>query len=80
MRLKNLELSYSLPEALLKKIKTKQVRIYANAFNILIFKPKRIDYDPEKQIGGNATGESNADHGYKYPIMANANLGINITF
>ncbi len=75
LRLKSIELAYSLPDTWVKKIKAQQVRIFTNAFDILTWKSKGVLFDPEHRGTG-----SGGDHGYKYPVMSNYNLGLSITF
>jgi hypothetical protein len=75
LRLKSLELAYSLPINWAGKIKARQVRLYANAFNVHTWKSKNIISDPEHRLDGDS-----ADGGYRYPLMANYNLGCSITF
>ena len=53
VRIKNIELGYNLPKALLDKIKMKGARIYVNALNLATFS-KSKDYDPE---GDNTQGQ-----------------------
>ncbi|MCC9168695.1 SusC/RagA family TonB-linked outer membrane protein [Pontibacter harenae] len=69
LRLKNIELGYNLPTQLLSKIKIGNVRVYANAFNLLTFS-KVKDFDPE-------TSSGNAQF---YPQQRIVNLGVNVRF
>ncbi|WP_230679927.1 SusC/RagA family TonB-linked outer membrane protein [Pontibacter rufus] len=69
LRLKNIELGYNLPSQLLSKIKIENVRVYANAFNLLTF-TKVKDFDPE-------TSSGNAQF---YPQQRIINLGVNVKF
>jgi hypothetical protein len=69
LRLKNIELGYTLPENLLSSIKIQQVRVYVNAFNLLTF-TKLKDVDPE---GNNGSGQF-------YPQQKIINFGINVQF
>jgi hypothetical protein len=75
LRLKNVELSYTLPIKWSKKVFIKDVRIYTNATNLLTFKSKEAYFDPEKRLDGDE-----AQSGFKYPLTKNYNLGIDITF
>jgi TonB-linked SusC/RagA family outer membrane protein len=75
LRLKSLELAYSLPLTWANRVKARQVRLYANAFNVHTWKSKNLASDPEHRLDGDG-----ADGGYRYPLMANYNLGLNITF
>lgn len=74
LRLKNVELGFQLPKALLSKIRLNSARIYLNGFNLLTFSRKQLrDIDPEKQ-------EGDFDAGLTYPLMKSYNMGININF
>jgi TonB-linked SusC/RagA family outer membrane protein len=75
LRLKNVELSYTLPIKWSKKVFIQDLRIFTNATNLLTFKSKEAYFDPEKRLDGDE-----AENGYKYPVMKNYNLGIDITF
>jgi len=69
LRLKNMEIGYTLPESLTSHFGVRRLRVYANGYNLLTFQGKDLDYlDPETtEIG-------------RYPIMKNFNFGANITF
>jgi TonB-linked SusC/RagA family outer membrane protein len=71
IRLKNVELGYTLPSGLLERIgiKGSQPRIYMNGFNILTL-DKLKWFDPE--------GDSN--RGEFYPQNKIFNVGVNVTF
>lgn len=69
MRLKNLEIGYSIHSKTLQKAGIESLRIYANGYNLLTF-----DYlgfiDPESKVGSNN----------RYPNLRIFNLGVNINF
>ncbi len=69
LRLKNLEIGYTLPNSLIEKIKMKSVRVYANGFNLLTF-TSLTDVDPEGDSGS----------GQFYPQQKIINLGVNVKF
>ncbi len=74
LRLKSVELGYTLPSDLLQKIKFSGLRIFANGFNLLTFCRRELrQADPERQ-------EMDWDANLTYPLMKSYNLGINITF
>jgi TonB-linked SusC/RagA family outer membrane protein len=74
LRLKNIEIGYTLPKTALDKIGISGLRVYANATNMLTFTRKELkEYDPEKW-------ENEWDAGLSYPIMKAINFGINISF
>jgi hypothetical protein len=68
LRLKNIELSYSLPQSWIKKAAMKECRIYVNASNL-------VTWD---HLGGLTDPESNGSN--RYPIMKTVNFGVNIQF
>ena len=68
LRLKNIELSYSLPQSWIKKAAMKECRIYVNASNL-------VSWD---HLGGLTDPESNGSN--RYPIMKTVNFGVNIQF
>jgi TonB-linked SusC/RagA family outer membrane protein len=75
LRLRNIQLGYTLPSALSNKIKMSKLRIYASAQNALnLFKYK--GFNPE--VGGSPT-RAGIDNSV-YPLYATYTLGINVTF
>jgi TonB-linked SusC/RagA family outer membrane protein len=67
IRLKNIELSYSLPQSLIEKW-ANDIRFYVNANNL-------ITWD---HLDGRIDPESNGSN--KYPIMKAVNFGVNVKF
>lgn len=69
MRLKNLEIGYTIHAKGFKKAGIESIRVYANGYNLLTF-----DYlgfiDPESKVGNNN----------RYPNLRIYNLGVNINF
>lgn len=73
LRLKTVEIGYTLDAEWLKKAKISNVRFYANGFNLLVFCDDYLKYfDPEIS--------DNGGYGYQYPLTRSFNLGLNITF
>ncbi|HRN15786.1 MAG TPA: TonB-dependent receptor [Xylanibacter oryzae] len=68
VRLKNIELSYTLPTMWIAKIGLSSCRLYVNANNL-------ITWD---HLDGLVDPESNGSN--RYPIMKTWNLGLNVTF
>ncbi len=68
LRLKSVELGYSVPSRLTQKIKLEKIRIYASGTNLLTFSKFKL-WDPE--MAGNGLG---------YPIQKVINAGIQISF
>lgn len=69
LRLKNLEIGYTLPKSILERINLRKIRIFANGTNLLTFDDV-MNWDPESS---NSTGSM-------YPQLRNWNIGLNITF
>jgi TonB-linked SusC/RagA family outer membrane protein len=71
LRLKTIDLGYTLPAAALAKVGIATGRIYIGAYNILTFTRKEWkDVDPEGETG----------YGMYYPQMKTINFGINVGF
>ena len=73
LRLKTIQIGYSLPDSILDKLGIDKLRVYYTAENLLTF-TKYSGYDPE--IGGGIFG---IDRGY-YPQAITNQLGINLQF
>lgn len=70
LRLKTLQLGYSLPENVLKGIGVERVRIYYAGENLLTFHSLPFNIDPE----------ITSERGSSYPLLRSHAIGINITF
>ncbi|MHB1179456.1 MAG: SusC/RagA family TonB-linked outer membrane protein, partial [Daejeonella sp.] len=69
LRLKNMEIGYTIPGSWSKKIGSNRIRFYANGFNLLTWdKLPTKDFDPEV-LSANA-----------YPLTRLHNFGVNIVF
>ena len=69
LRLKNIELGYTLPERFLSKVGVKALRVYVSGQNLFVWDNLRITHlDPEQ------------NNSYGYPITKNVSLGVNINF
>ncbi|WP_333624858.1 TonB-dependent receptor [Sphingobacterium siyangense] len=69
LRLKNVEIGYTLPSEVLSRLKLGGLRFYVNGFNLLTL-TKVKDYDPE---GSNGSGQF-------YPQQRIINVGLNLKF
>lgn len=70
LRLKSVELGYTLPAAWTKKVGVKSSRFYVNGYNL--FTATKVKYiDPE---------HDNGTWGYLYPMNKTVTAGLNITF
>ncbi|WP_418991092.1 SusC/RagA family TonB-linked outer membrane protein [Alistipes sp.] len=77
LRLKNLEIGYTLPRKWLSKINIQSARIYFSAYNLLTFTSLKY-LDPEFYIHPSEGGVSNL--GYFYPINKSYTVGVNVKF
>ncbi|TDW96874.1 SusC/RagA family TonB-linked outer membrane protein [Dinghuibacter silviterrae] len=68
MRLKSLEVGYSLPRAWSRRIFLDNARIYFNGLNLLTWAPFKL-WDPEQ-----------SGQGFSYPIQKVLNVGVNLNF
>ncbi len=79
MRLKSLEIGYTLPNKILTRISLQNVRIYANAYNLLTF--TKLKYmDPEFYTTNDTSRNGLTDLGYNYPINKSYSIGITAKF
>ncbi|MFD3000603.1 SusC/RagA family TonB-linked outer membrane protein [Pontibacter toksunensis] len=69
VRLKNIEIGYSLPE-FTQRWGIQKMRVYVNAFNFLTYSPDYKDFDPELGSGS----------GQGYPLQKIVNGGLSVTF
>ncbi|MCD7932404.1 MAG: SusC/RagA family TonB-linked outer membrane protein [Tannerellaceae bacterium] len=71
LRLKTIDLGYTLPKNITGKAGIQRARVYVNAYNLLTFKNSALKgVDPEGESG----------YGIFYPQMKSFNLGVNVTF
>lgn len=69
LRLKNIELGYSLPRAVVDKIHLSNVRFFVNGLNVFTIAKNKI-FDPEAEASG----------GVSYPLSRIINTGLTVTF
>ena len=81
LRLKSVEIGYTIPQRLTRKAGVSHARIFANGFNLLTFsKLKNMDPEyPGWDVDNPETG-SDTNWGYVYPTSQNFNIGLNLTF
>ncbi|WP_207424343.1 SusC/RagA family TonB-linked outer membrane protein [Desertivirga brevis] len=78
LRLKTVEIGYTLPKKVVNRIGLKDMRVYTNAFNV--FTLSKIDFlDPEGRADGNDPNSTRTDANY-YPQLRVFNLGVNVSF
>lgn len=79
VRLKTAEVGYSLPKSWVGHLKMKEIRIYANGYNLLTWTKldKLYQLDPEINQGTNGVGGTDRTN---YPPQRIYNFGISATF
>jgi TonB-linked SusC/RagA family outer membrane protein len=78
LRVKNINLSYSLPKSFLSKINVSQVKVLLTATNPFLLIDHIKDFDPELGINnGVEVGNGNIT---RYPPMKSISLGLNFSF
>jgi TonB-dependent starch-binding outer membrane protein SusC len=70
LRLKNLQIGYTLPAALTQRAAIQQVRVYVSGYNLLTYSPDYKDFDPESSAGS----------GQGYPLQRVVQAGVTLTF
>jgi hypothetical protein len=66
IRLKSVEIGYTLPKSILKTLRLSNCRFYLNGLNLITWSPFKM-WDPE--LAGN---------GFAYPIQKVFNFGLNV--
>lgn len=70
LRLKSVELGYTIPSSFIKRFGLKDFRAYVNAYNLITF--TEVNYvDPE---------HPNDTYGYLYPLNKTVSVGVNVKF
>lgn len=72
-RLKNVQLGYTLPAAVLSKVKIQRMRIYVSGENLLTWSKISKIYDPEATNGPYGNGKT-------YPLSSTISFGTSLTF
>jgi TonB-linked SusC/RagA family outer membrane protein len=78
VRLKTLEIGYTFPHSILKRVGAKNFRLYANSYNLVTFSGLK-DSDPEHPGQQPDAGFEYGLGGYKYPLNRTFNFGATIT-
>lgn len=73
MRIKNIQLGYTLPESISSKLSMSRARVYVSADNLVTFTKMTKIYDPEGLGGDWGPGKL-------YPLMRTVSVGLNLNF
>jgi TonB-linked SusC/RagA family outer membrane protein len=77
IRLKNLQIGYTLPQRWTQKISLDQARIFFSAENLLTFSPIYGLFDPETAYGNSTNSQGG---GNVYPLSKVISFGLNLNF
>lgn len=75
IRLKNIQLGYTLPQQVTEKAKISKLRVYVSADNLLTFSQMGGMFDPEN-LNSNYDGSA----GKAYPLQKVISVGLNVNF
>ena len=70
LRLKNLQVGYTLPGDIIKRVGLQKMRVYLSGYNLLTYSPDYKDFDPELSSGS----------GQGYPLNKVMSAGFTLTF
>lgn len=79
LRLKNLQIGYTLPEKISKKVFIQKARVYISGENLLTFSSLPDLFEPETTVASNRR-EGGIDLGEIYPITQMFSFGFSLTF
>lgn len=77
LRLRNIQLGYTLPEAVSRRVAVQKARVFVSGGNLITIKSLPKDIDPEQTIVGEKGYNNN---GSFYPMSATVTVGVNLTF
>jgi TonB-linked SusC/RagA family outer membrane protein len=80
IRLKNVQLGYSLPKRLVKAIHINNLRVYASGENLLTFDKLKLPIDPEVDYTVEQYANAGDAFGRVYPYRKVISFGIQVTF
>ncbi len=73
LRLKNIQLGYSIPAAVMQRIGLQRIRLFLSGENLFTITPLQKNFDPELTAGGWGAGKV-------YPLYKIVSFGINVDF
>jgi TonB-linked SusC/RagA family outer membrane protein len=82
LRLKSLEVGYTIPAKWSQKIWIERARIFVNAYNLFTLSPMNYFADPEYKPANyvGVAGDFSASNGTSYPATKTFNIGVTLTF
>ncbi|MEJ7769621.1 MAG: TonB-dependent receptor, partial [Chitinophagaceae bacterium] len=82
LRGKNIQVGYTIPTGVLKRIGIASIRVYASGENLFLVSNYRKGWDPEVGTDSSPSDDSNSiiSSGSYYPILRNYTFGLNVNF
>lgn len=82
LRGKNVQIGYTLPGSVIKRMRITGIRLYASGENLFLISNYNQGWDPEVGTDSSPNDDSNAiiTSGSYYPILRNYTFGLNINF
>jgi TonB-linked SusC/RagA family outer membrane protein len=80
LRLKNVQLGYTLPDKLLNNLFIERVHLYLSAENLLLLSKLPRVFDPETSFASDPKNGGYLTSGVIYPISRTLSAGLNLTF
>jgi TonB-linked SusC/RagA family outer membrane protein len=80
IRLKTLQIGYTLPAKAIQKAGLKSLRVYLSGYNLLTYCPDIKDFDPEIGASSTPTAGASSITGYNYPLQRVVSLGLSVGF
>jgi hypothetical protein len=80
LRLKNLQLGYTVPQKLSMKVHLYKARFYVSGENLLTLTKLPKTLDPETAIASDPSFGGTQNTGAVYPISRSLSFGVNLTF
>lgn len=80
LRLKNVQVGYTLPARMIKAVHLKNVRIYLSGENLLTFDHLKVPIDPEVDYTVEQWANAGDAFGRVYPYRKTVSFGVQVTF
>jgi len=80
LRLRNVQLGYTLPADLLRRVKISNLRVYVSGENLLLITSVPKAFDPETMIASDRSFGGYQTAGMIYPQTSSLSFGLNLTF
>lgn len=80
VRLKTVQLGYSLPSKTIKKLGVQKLRVYLSGYNLFTYSPDMKDFDPEMGASNTDRDAASSMTGYNYPLARVISMGLSVVF